>query len=433
MKTRLCAAATVLSCSVVLASGCRPALLAESRQQWNVLFFIMESTGAEYPFSTRAGNDLPMPFLKHLSESSLVGENHFSPVNTTPSASFAITSGLYPAPTKEIYAERPDIHLPHFRTLLPPGYSHLYVVNGAQTWFFPRSYYRHNQIPVFGKEDLPKGNWGPAPPLGVNESKLVDFFLARLGALPEPHTAVYHSFVAHFPYYRYGKEYDLFRGRRPTISHFEVDYLNNLRLMDTLIERIYRHLERSGRLERTILVFTGDHGEAFGRPRGVWVHSKHSFNVNYRVPLFIHQPRLFAPARVTRITQHPDIVPTLLEAMGISYPEGRLQGESVLRPDSRRRYAFLWGNEGTLSSISREGIKLQFKEGRCWAYNLKLDPAESKQLRCRAFPEQAKELAEYGRFQPRMLRDYNAAERAGQPYRIALPGWWNAADVARAR
>lgn len=414
-------------------AGCRQNLFAgAAEQRWNVVFIIMESTGAEYPFSTSAGNDLPMPFLQKLAARSLVGENHFSPTNTTPSGTFSITSGLFPAPTMEIYAERRDIHLPHFRVYLQPEYKHLYVLNGAQTWFFPQHYYRHNGIPVFGKEDLPKGNWRPAPKLGVNEPKLVDFFLEKTAALPEPFTAVYHSFVAHFPYYDYGKDYDLFKGRKPKISHFEVSYLNNLRLMDTLIEKIYRNLERSGRLERTILVLTGDHGEAFGRPRGVWVHSKHSFNVNFRVPLVIHQPKLFAPARVTRLTQHPDIVPTLLQAMGIPVPPGRLQGESILAPQARRRFAFLWGNEGTLSSIGTDRIKVQKREGSCWAYDLNADPNETRRISCRRHAEQARILSEYGRYQPRALREYNAAVRKGQPFRLAMPNWWETEAVAEA-
>ena len=413
------------------ATFCRPGLWADSAtKRWNIVFIIMESTGAEYPFSTRHGNDLPMPFLRKLALRSLVGENHFSPTNTTPSSTFAITSGLYPAPTMEIYAERRDIHLPHLRAHLDPEYRHLYVLNGAQTWFFPRHYYRNNGVLVIGKEDLPPGNWKPAPPLGVNEPKLVDLFLEKTAALPEPFTSVYHSFVAHFPYYDYGKDYDVFRGRKPPVSHFEVSYLNNLRLMDTLIERIYRNLEKSGRLERTIIVITGDHGEAFGRPRGVWVHSKHSFNVNFRVPLIIYQPKLFAPARITRITQHPDILPTLLEAMRVSPAEGTLQGESILLSVARRRYAFLWGNEGTLSSISRSGIKVQSRDGRCWALDLKADPTESRQQSCRKHREQARMLEEYRRLQPRLLRDYNSASRLGRSFRISRPSWWDSITVA---
>ena len=428
----------LLSCAAGAAAltalaGCVPKLSANaSGKRWNIVFIIMESTGAEYTFSTRNGNDLPMPFLKQLSERSLVGENHFSPTNTTPSGSFSITSGLFPAPTPEIYAERRDIHLPHIRAHLPPDYRHLYVVNGAQTWFFPRHYYRHNGVTVYGKENLPKRNWNPAPRLGVNESKLVDFFLKKTGEMPEPFTAVYHSFVAHFPYFDYGKKYDLFRGRRPTISHFEVSYMSNLRLMDTLIERIYRDLERSGRLERTILVLTGDHGEAFGRPRGVWVHSKHSYNVNFRVPLVIYQPGLFRPTRVTRMTQHPDIVPTLLEAMGIGVPDGRLQGESILLKHPRRRYAFLWGNEGTLSSISRSGFKVQWKDGMCRAHDLKTDPAESRVRSCRGHSEQVRALLNYQRYQPRLLKQYNWAARFGRPFRIANPSWWDSESVAEA-
>lgn len=413
-----------------LAPGGQSSLAAEPSKKWNVLFIIMESTGAEYIFETRHGNAVPMPFLKGIAEQSLLARRHFSSTNTTPRGSFSILSGLYPSPTAAMYIMRRDVRLPSIKNYLSGDYRYLYVYNGPQSWFFPRYFYQNNNFPVIGKDELPAGNWGPAPKLGVHEAKLTDFFIKKLPGLGEPFVAVYHSFISHWPYYDYGPRYDVFGKSKPNISRFERGYLNNLRMMDTLIERMFDHLRRSGQLERTIVVITGDHGEAFGRPKGNWVHSRASYNVNYHVPLIIYQPKLFRPRVEQRLTQHPDILPTLLEAMGVRTAAGRFQGESLFSTRFRRRYAFLYGNEKTLTSISSQNIKLQKKLGRCWAFDLNSDPEESRKLNCESHRQQHADLESYRRYQPDMLRSFNKAQTADLGYTIVHPPWWTTDETA---
>src|SRR5690606_18311850 len=104
------------------------------------------------------------------------------------------------------------VRVPSLRQHLASAYNWFYVYNGPQSWFFPRWFYKNNGIRVYGKDELmPKGTrrkWGPGPHLGLNESQLTDFFIKKLNATSEPFGAVYHSFVAHYPYFDYGPEYD---------------------------------------------------------------------------------------------------------------------------------------------------------------------------------------------------------------------------------
>lgn len=113
-------------------------------------------------------------------------------------------------------------------------------------------------------------------------------------------------------------------------------YRNSCRHADELIERVLTDLDRRSAWDHTIVVITGDHGEEF-LERGQLAHSSFLNAFQARVPLWLHvpaevrsRPDLGAPSG------HMDIVPTLLQALGLPADVLRSQGESLLGPRSRR-------------------------------------------------------------------------------------------------
>jgi tetratricopeptide (TPR) repeat protein len=75
-------------------------------------------------------------------------------------------------------------------------------------------------------------------------------------------------------------------------------------------------------------VLTADHGEALGEHEEM-THGIFAYQGTLRVPLVLHQPGILEPAVVAEPVQHVDIVPTVLDALGIEAPPG-LAGESLL-------------------------------------------------------------------------------------------------------
>jgi hypothetical protein len=57
-----------------------PGLTADGRR-WNVLIFVLESTGADYVFDTSLGNETPMPFLQKMTRGGLYLANHHASAN----------------------------------------------------------------------------------------------------------------------------------------------------------------------------------------------------------------------------------------------------------------------------------------------------------------------------------------------------------------
>lgn len=105
-------------------------------------------------------------------------------------------------------------------------------------------------------------------------------------------------------------------------------YLAAIRWVDHSIERVRRRLRSEGLLDRTLLVFASDHGEAFGE-NGVHGHARNVLTPVLHVPLVMRMPFPVEPVRVATQVRNIDIAPTLLELAGVAVPES-FQGRSLL-------------------------------------------------------------------------------------------------------
>ena len=87
-------------------------------------------------------------------------------------------------------------------------------------------------------------------------------------------------------------------------------------------------LERSGRLERTIILFVGDHGYHLGE-HGLWAKNS-NFELDARVPCLIANPGCRrAGERTAAIVELLVLFPTLVELCGLPMPDG-LEGVSLV-------------------------------------------------------------------------------------------------------
>ena len=102
--------------------------------------------------------------------------------------------------------------------------------------------------------------------------------------------------------------------------------------LDTHLGRLFEHLEKRGRFDDTLIVFTADHGDFLGDH---WLGEKELFyDTVQKVPFIVHDPRREADAtRGTveqRFVEGVDVVPTILDTLGVPAPTHRLEGTSLL-------------------------------------------------------------------------------------------------------
>ena len=106
-------------------------------------------------------------------------------------------------------------------------------------------------------------------------------------------------------------------------------YMGLVRQIDDEIGRLMAFLAQSGRLEDTLIVFTADHGDCLGDH---WLGEKeYFFEPVVRVPMIVVEPGGAAGQVRDEFVECVDVVPTLLDAIGLPIPEHRVEGRS-LRP-----------------------------------------------------------------------------------------------------
>jgi arylsulfatase A-like enzyme len=117
--------------------------------------------------------------------------------------------------------------------------------------------------------------------------------------------------------------------------------------LDHQVGRLLAALAEYGLAERTLVIFTSDHGEMLGDH---WCWGKEvPYDKAVHVPLIIRPPELAASDRgrvVDAFTEHVDLMPTILDALGIEAPL-QCDGHSLLpfcaggtRPLQWRQAAF---------------------------------------------------------------------------------------------
>lgn len=178
---------------------------------------------------------------------------------------------------------------------------------------------------------------GGTPRVGYSSFVLEDSidWMIDNADFPQPFFGYFHFFPPHHPY-KPRKEfvniYDdivlpdkpdhiLNTGYEPeTLYRYRKNYDQNIAYADYEFNRLFNFLDKSGKLENTIIVLTSDHGEIF--ERGIWGH----WDKTLHQPL-IHVPLvIFEPGRTERVdiyenTNAVDLLPTLLHMTDKEFPE----------------------------------------------------------------------------------------------------------------
>ena len=102
----------------------------------------------------------------------------------------------------------------------------------------------------------------------------------------------------------------------------------SVRYIDKQIENLYKRLEKSGKLDNTLVVITADHGSSyfFDPIRKVLVNNMHS--ENYHVPLFMFGNGVKGQV-FQQMCMSKDIIPTVADLTGIKLM-GDFKGHSLL-------------------------------------------------------------------------------------------------------
>lgn len=114
------------------------------------------------------------------------------------------------------------------------------------------------------------------------------------------------------------------------LKHLISLYDNEIRYVDSEIKKLFDKLKELNILDESIIILTSDHGEGF-LEHGRFFHSYSIYSELINVPLIIRYPKLFKPGQLSNIyTQHIDIFPFLLEALGVESSRYNFEGTPLI-------------------------------------------------------------------------------------------------------
>ncbi len=173
-------------------------------------------------------------------------------------------------------------------------------------------------------------------------------------------------------------------------------YDGEVAFTDRHVGRLLEAIEKSPFAGRTAIVFTSDHGEAFGE-NGKWTHGERLWETLVRVPLIVDVPGT-TPRRVPQRRSAIDLAPTILELAHVPLPKGEpgstdfLSGVSLLpdvysNPKDKlvERDIFIdmpqGKNNEQIRALIHGDIKLTvLREASFDLYDLAADPGEERNL-----------------------------------------------------
>jgi arylsulfatase A-like enzyme len=170
---------------------------------------------------------------------------------------------------------------------------------------------------------------------------------------------------------------------RADLRHIVATYDAQIRAMDDGFGELLSFLKEQGLYDRTMIVFTSDHGEEFGEHGRVGWHSHTLYDELLRVPLLIKYPgNVDAGETVGRQVRVIDVPPTVLAAMAVAPPAG-LQGLDLTPlARGRREPARL-----AVSNLDGGGVAsvrtLRWKLVGSHLFDLERDPGETRDVSAR--------------------------------------------------
>jgi arylsulfatase A-like enzyme len=335
----MAAAALVLICAGLLRLGIgnpsdsRPRgtledlLALRERSDLNVLFVLVDTLRADRLGSYGYERDTS-PNLDALAATGIRFAQQVSQSSWTKCSMASLWTGLYPVRSRVLRAYdvlSPDARMPAeifqeagFRTAaiwrngwIAPNFG---FSQGFEIYLSPRSERRR-------RAQLQRVD-NPNVTLDGDDGDILNSALEFLRAHGHERWFLYlHMMDVH--QYAYSADTALFG------TGYSDSYDNSIRWVDSLLGHLFSALAEQGLRERTLIVFSSDHGEAFGEHDGEG-HARNVYGEVTQTPLILSLPfRLEPPVVVEATSENVDLWPTVLELLGLP-PLPDVDGRSLV-------------------------------------------------------------------------------------------------------
>jgi phosphoglycerol transferase MdoB-like AlkP superfamily enzyme len=297
----------------------------------NVVVIFQESCYNKY-LSLFDGTEDTEPELSKYKDRMELFPNFFSNFAASMNARFAAYAGLYPTPQVEPFTYHRVNVESLFDILHQNGYSCSVFYSSYFDYTGFRDFLRGRGIDTMFDADTMPGVTGP-PPLswGLSEGQTLKAIQSQIRQYSTNHQKFFLSYVPvapHNPFDGTPREFKKYSLKIP--GDFTPKYLNEVLYEDSIIGSIIGELKDCGLLDNTLVVVTDDHGEMLGENGGPVGHGWFITPELANIPLIIMDPGNPGYHVNDTIGSQVDLLPTVLDLLGIPLPPGQLcQGDSL--------------------------------------------------------------------------------------------------------
>lgn len=267
-------------------------------------------------------------------------------------------------------------------------------------------------------EHAPEGHPDRALPMAERERRLMERLresvvksppggVLRLATIDTPHYPYKWHEQWTPPYADYEKEPAFpIRPSPEEVVSVQHRYWNSISWCDHLVGEFVTWLKSTGRYDASMIILTGDHGEEF-KENGSWFHCSALNHAQTRVPMLIKWPAATGRGPAHSDASHLDLVPSILDAVGLPKSVWQAMPGRSLRRDapatsivatcynSQDGEAMVWRRDGWEAAFSWASPWVLAPPEKVWLERLEgpegrvecADPAEYEAELRRRFPD----------------------------------------------
>ncbi len=337
----------------------------------NVVIIMLESARAS---ATSLGNPMlgNTPFLAEFAKRGAVLPEMYAVIPRTSAAWLAVLNGIWPSTEEEMAAwTQNGVPLKSLPMLLATrGYRSAYFTSGHLSFFYDATLIKNEQFnEVFDGDSLPHQGFEQPMFWGFEDRIMLEPSLSWVKQQRDrknPFLLVMMTTIGHYDY-KYPVTWQTQSFSASDASYNS--YLNCLSYVDSMLKELIGGLDKLGVLRSSVVVILGDHGESFGE-HGPRVHSLGVYDETLRIPAIIYADGLIPPGTlISGLRQQVDVLPTVLDALGLTPENANFPGTSFFRPVPADRTLYF------SSSIYLHAIGMR-KRGLKYIYNFGRTPTE---------------------------------------------------------
>jgi arylsulfatase A-like enzyme len=218
----------------------------------------------------------------------------------------------------------------------------------------------------------PHAPYTPPPPFDKSFLDAAAASGPRLGTVPDFHGGIPKRWAV--------------RGQ-DRLGYYVAQYDGEIAAVDQEVGRLADALQASAAGKKTVMLLTSDHGESLGEHDYYFDHGEDLFEPSLAVPLVVMVPGGKAGVRSRVFASTLDVVPTILDAVKVSYPPDlggiSLLGETLGKTATGRERLFAQNDRNLIAAWDRRFkiVGTPEENGMRFAlYDRASDPAEKRDV-----------------------------------------------------